>query len=277
MINKSKKDKQFIDEHFREMQKKLLGKKSQAEDHFKRLLTEAGIYFRREKCNYRRNTRWCYYDFYLPYYHLYIELDGESHNSAEQQAIDREKEDAIFRRQRYILRLKNEDVFRMESVEIDGLLDLWARQRFPKRYRGRPPRRRLKYELFLDSQRRDSRENISRVAKFPIDPNQEIWLYDHEIGLYFCFADIFEAKFTVEMGVHEIHELLERTIYFYNPLRRYVFAYTKEECEKRAKRAFIYNPLDDYARLEAKLRENGFVFDEESEMYLVIPKMLVLF
>lgn len=277
MINKSKRDKEFIDEHFRDMQKKLLGKKSQAENHFKRLLTEAGIYFHREKCNYRRNTRWCYYDFYLPYYHLYIELDGESHNSAEQQAIDREKEDAIFRRQRYILRLKNEDVFRMESVEIDGLLDLWARQRFPKRYRGRPPRRRLKYELFLDTQRRDSRENISRVAKFPIDPNQEIWLYDHEIGNYFCFSDIFEAKFTVEMGAYEIYELLERTVYFYNPLRRYVFAYTKEECEKRAKRAFVYNPLDDYARLETKLEEDGFVFDEESGMYIVIPKMLVLF
>lgn len=277
MINKSKRDKEFIDEHFRDMQKKLLGKKSQAENHFKRLLTEAGIYFHREKCNYRRNTRWCYYDFYLPYYHLYIELDGESHNSAEQQAIDREKEDAIFRRQRYILRLKNEDVFRMESVEIDGLLDLWARQRFPKRYRGRPPRRRLKYELFLDTQRRDSRENISRVAKFPIDPNQEIWLYDHEIGNYFCFSDIFEAKFTVEMGAYEIYELLERTVYFYNPLRRYVFAYTKEECEKRAKRTFVYNPLDDYARLETKLKEDGFVFDEESGMYLVIPKMLVLF
>jgi len=259
------------------MQKKLLGKHSKAEDHFKRLLTEAGIYFRREKCNYRRNTRWCYYDFYLPYYHLYIELDGESHDSAEQQAIDREKEDAIFRRQRYILRLKNEDVFRMESVEADGLLTLLAMQRKPKRYSGRPPKRRLKYERFLDKQRADSRRDVLLNADFDIDPNQEIWLYDHAIGNYFCFADIFEAKFTVEMGVYEIHELLERYFYFYNPLRKYVFAYTREECEKRVKRTYIEDPLYTYEHIMDKLNETGSFLDEESDMLIFIPKHLHFF
>ena len=33
----------------------------------------------------------------------------------------------------------------------------------------------------------------------------------------------------------------------------------------------------EIGEFEAKLKEDGFVYDEESEMYLVIPKMLVLF
>lgn len=246
MINKSKRDKQFIDERFICVQNKLLRKDSKAEDHFKRLLTNAGIYFRREKCNYRHNTRWCYFDFYLPYYHLYIELDGASHNSAEQQAIDREKEDAIFRRQRYILRLKNEDVFRMESVEPDGLLTLLAMQRKPKRYSGRPPKRRLKYERFLDKQRRESRRDVLLNADFDIDPNQEIWLYDHAIGNYFCFADIFEAKFTVEMSINKIFDLLEITEYKPGTTRRFVFAYSKQECENRVQSVYCESGGDSY-------------------------------
>ena len=134
----------------------------------------------------------------------------------------------------------------MESVEPDGLLTLLAMQRKPKRYGGRPPKRRLKYEKFLDKQRADSRRDVLLNADFKIDYNQEIWLYDHAIGNYFCFADIFEAKFTVEMSINKIFDLLEITEYKPGTTRRFVFAYSKQECENRVQSVYCENNGDSY-------------------------------
>ena len=76
MIVKNQKYIEFVKKNVNQIQHKLLTKHSDAETHFESLLIKSGIYFRREKCNYRINTRWSFFDFYLPYYHLYIEIDG---------------------------------------------------------------------------------------------------------------------------------------------------------------------------------------------------------
>ena len=82
----------YVRHNMQIVKNKLLNKYSKAESHFVELLNKANIYYFREKCNYRFGTRWCYYDFYIPFYRIYVEIDGKSHNSEEQKKIDKETE-----------------------------------------------------------------------------------------------------------------------------------------------------------------------------------------
>lgn len=70
-----------------------------------------------------------------------------------------------------------------------------------------------------------------RDANFTIDRFQEIWLYDNVIGNYFRFKNICVAKFSTEMSVNDIQELCERKEYKKSSSRRFVFAYSLQECE----------------------------------------------
>ena len=69
----------FIRKNFMPVKNKLLNKHSEAEEHFKKLLDDFGEYYVREKAWFKRNTEWSYYDFYIPYYRVYIEIDGNEH------------------------------------------------------------------------------------------------------------------------------------------------------------------------------------------------------
>lgn len=238
MIVKNRRQQKHVQRESEKYRQMLLGKHSKAESHFKKLLIDSGLYFRREKCNYKVGTRWCYYDFYLPYYQLYVELDGSSHDSKEQKQIDLEKDEIIFRKNKHILRIRNEDVLKMESVEIDGLLGMLSRQKAKDGKRCCAQQIRLKYEIELDYKRRESRCDVIRNAKRHIDFDQEVWAYDHTIGSFFCFADIFEAKFNLERSTNELLKLLDNVNYTYNSMRTLVLAYTYEECVARVQDAF---------------------------------------
>ena len=124
MIVKTQRNMDYVRHSFIPVKNKLLNKYSPTETHFEKLLLEAHIYFRREKCNFRFNTRWSYFDYYLPYYKIYIELDGLSHDTDEQKKIDKEKLDIIRRRQAYLLRLKNADVLQMQSISIEQIKEM---------------------------------------------------------------------------------------------------------------------------------------------------------
>ena len=87
----TKNQMDYVKHNFIPIKNKLLNKYSPAETHFEQLLLDAHIYFRREKCNFKYDTRWSYFDYYLPYYKIYIEIDGASHNTEEQKKIDKEK------------------------------------------------------------------------------------------------------------------------------------------------------------------------------------------
>lgn len=86
---------------------KLLGKDSKAESKFEQMLIDANVYFTREKGNYKIGTRWCYYDFFVPYWRLYFELDGFSHDNPGQKKIDMEKDRMVRNKQRFICRISN--------------------------------------------------------------------------------------------------------------------------------------------------------------------------
>lgn len=238
MIVKNKQDIGFVKKNFNQVQHKLLNKISLAETHFESLLINAGLYFRREKGNYRINTRWSFFDFYLPYYHLYIEIDGENHNTEEQIAIDKEKDQIIRNKQRRILRLTNAFVLSLKSIDIETLLELQFQQQASKRKKGGAINSRNKYFSLLSSQMERGINDMKKAANFDINENQEIWLYDHQIGNYFRFNNIFDAKFSTDLSINDIHELCETKEYKKSSSRRFVFAYTKGDCELRVLQTF---------------------------------------
>lgn len=238
MIVQTKKDMEYVKHNFTPIRNKLLNKNSAAESHFENLLVKSGLYFRREKGNYRYNTRWSYFDFYLPYYNLYIEIDGESHNSDEQKKIDKEKEKIVNRRQKYIVRLKNEDVLKLDSINIDFLLEQCFIQSAAKRKKHGKEHSRNRYNIVMQRKREQGCMDMMRDANFDIDKSQEVWLYDNAIGTYFMFPNIMEAKFSVEMSINEIHDLCETQEYKRSASRRFVFAYTLSDCELRVMQTY---------------------------------------
>ena len=76
----NKKNIGYVRHSFTPVKNKLLNKNSKTESKFEQMLIDANIYFTREKGNYKIGTRWCYYDFFVPYWRMYFELDGSSHN-----------------------------------------------------------------------------------------------------------------------------------------------------------------------------------------------------
>lgn len=229
---------EYVRHNFTPIRNKLLNKYSVAETHFESLLIKSGLYFRREKGNYRYKTRWSYFDFYIPYYNLYIEIDGDSHNTDEQRRIDAEKEKIICRKHKFITRLSNNEVLEMKSVDIDFLLERCFEQSANRRKKKGKEHRRNRYNAVMKEKRERGRKDMMRDANFEIDKEQEIWLYDNIIGEYFRFDNIFDAKFSIEMSVNHIHNLCEIKEYKRNTRRRFVFAYTKKDCELRVMQTY---------------------------------------
>lgn len=238
MIVKSKKDMEYVRHSFTPVRNKLLNKNSKAEKHFESLLIKSGLYFRREKCNFRHGTRWSYYDFYIPFYNLYIEIDGSSHNTTEQKLIDTQKEKIVKNKVKFLVRLTNEEVLSMDSVDIEFLLRRCFEQSARKRKRHGWVYSKNRYVNVMQRKRQHGYDDIKETANFDIDESQEVWLYDNEIGNYFCFPNIIQAKFSVEMSVNEIHDLCEMKEYRKCTSRRYVFAYTLNDCEIRVMQVY---------------------------------------
>lgn len=149
MIVDSKSKTKFVQKNFMSIKTKLLNKKSDAETHFKELLTKANIYFVREKCNYKKNTRWCYYDFYIPILEVYIEIDGMSHNSDEQKKIDKEKHKLVKNKQKFLVRFTNEEVLNMDGITIEDIIDKLSIQLKTRKH----PRRDYKSKYFKNLNR----------------------------------------------------------------------------------------------------------------------------
>lgn len=238
MIVKTKRDMDFVKHNFTPIRNKLLNKHSDDETHFEKLLIKSGLYFRREKCNFKYKTRWSYFDFYIPYYNLFVEIDGDSHNNDEQKIIDKEKEEIIKRKQKFLVRLTNKEVLSLNCIDIDYLLEQCFIQSARERKKHGKEHSRNKYYSVMGRKREDGRYDIYHSANFEIDENQEIWLYDNVIGEYFRFKNIIEAKFSVEMSINDIHDLCETKQYKRSINRRFVFAYTLCDCEIRVSQSY---------------------------------------
>lgn len=190
----------------------------------------------REKGNYKYNTRWCYYDFFLPYYRIYIEVDGESHNNDKQKAIDKEKMQIIKNKQRFLVRLTNDEVLAMNNFSIDEIIDKLAVQLKTRRH----PNRDYKGRYFKNLGRnyQQSIVDMKKSAKFDIDETKAVYLYDHHIGNYFCFNNIYEAKLNTQLSINDIFNLLNDFEYKRCSYRRYVFGWTLDECKNNVAKVY---------------------------------------
>ena len=99
--------------------RQLINKNSAAESHFEKLLNDAHIYHEREKCFYDCKGEWCYIDFYIPLYHLAIEIDGKEHRTSKQTFRDKNKENFL-RGNRNVatVRITNEQCLAMQYINL---------------------------------------------------------------------------------------------------------------------------------------------------------------
>lgn len=232
MIVKTQRNMDYVRHNFIPVKNKLLNKYSPTETHFEKLLLDAHIYFRREKCNFKFNTRWSYFDYYLPYYKIYIELDGPSHDTEEQKKIDNEKLDIIRRRQAYLLRLKNADVLQMQSISIEQIKEmLFCYLGKTSRSHGKSHYEK-RYNEVMGREYNEARRQMSEAIVSGIDTSSPVWLYQKDMDSIFVFDDIFEAKICTKLQVNKIAELLKaEPTHCVN--RKYVFASSENECKAR--------------------------------------------
>ena len=216
----------FVRKNFKNMKNKLLHKHSPAEEHFENLLIKANLFYVREKCNFKYDTRWCYYDFFIPFYRLYIEIDGDSHKGESQKKIDAQKDKIIKNKQRFIVRLTNEEVLSMNSFEIDDILERLFVQ-IKKNGVNNP---KGKYYENLEFNHSQSLFDMSKNAKFDIDREQKVYMYDHSTGNTYEFDNIMVAKLHTHMTINEIYDMLTDKEYTYHSSRRYAFGWTIVEC-----------------------------------------------
>lgn len=240
MINDSKSTEKFIKKNTNQLRLKLQNKKSEAETKFAKLLTKANVYFMREKTNYKFGTRWCFFDFWLPKLRIYVEIDGAEHNTAEQQQIDREKEKIIHDKQMYVARFTNEEVFQMNEISEDFIIDRMVQCAMKRKKKHRNfDVIREKYLSQVKEVQDGVRQNVARVKWNRIDMDKKVYLYNNFIGEYFVFDNIVELKVTLGKG-HTIEDflyMLEECDYNRVGNRRYVLAYTRSECENRVMNA----------------------------------------
>lgn len=241
MKNINAQTRHFIKCNFNQVQNKLLTKYSPAESKFVELLRNAGIYFKRERGRFRRGQEWCYYDFFLPYYRIYIEIDGIEHSNEKVKQRDKLKEKYISNNQSYVARFSNEEVLGMDNLTLDMIVErvaIWLSLK-------RKPKNRSHFEKFikmywkgLETHLKQS-ENDIRKGDTPIDDKQKIYLYDHHIGDYFEFENIIEAKQTIkDFNMPILYDLVYTFDYKPSPQRRYVFGRTLEECEQRVAQVY---------------------------------------
>lgn len=236
MIVDNREKIDYVRHNFTPIKNKLLNKRSKAESHFQKLLIDSGLYFVREKCNFKYNTRWCYYDFYLPFYRLYIEIDGESHNNETQKAIDMDKERLVKNKHKFIIRYTNEEVLVMDSICLDDLISKVALTLKTKRHPNRDYK--SKYLQRLEHNFKQSREDMLSDAKYEIDESREVFMYDNFSGNYFKFENVLYAKLNIQLSINEILNLLYDFEYKKSSNRRFVFGWTLEECEMNVAKVY---------------------------------------
>lgn len=233
MIVDSNEKMKFVRCNFKDIQTKLWNKNSKAENHFRNLLNESKIPHFREKGNYKFNTRWCYYDFYIPYLRLYVEIDGKEHKLRDNQIIDEDKERIINRKKRFILRLENDFVLSETIMNYKSLIDLLVDSN-PEEYRDKFKR---KYFNNLYDNYNQSIASMKKMANFKIDENQEIFFYDNKTGQYYKCKNIFNAKMITELPINHINKLINSENKR-NLLTRLVFGFSMDECKMNVKKTY---------------------------------------
>lgn len=234
MIVKTANDMSYVRHNFTPVKNKLLNKFSNAEDHFENLLKQTNIYFVREKGNFRYETRWCYYDFYIPFFRLYIEIDGKSHESTEQKKIDKEKHEIIDWKKRFLVRLTNEEVLGLGEISLGYLI-----KRLCEQYSANNPNF---FGFTVNEYLENLKSNIHKGTidmledtGLDVDLNKNVFMFTKSTGRIYRFQNECIAKMNLTIRLNAIRKLLVDTEYKKSSIRKYVLSYTEEDCIKRVK------------------------------------------
>ena len=273
MIVDSKKTMEYITHRFTPVRNKLLNKLSNAEAHFENLLREAGIYYVREKTNFKMDTRWCYYDFFLPFYRLYIELDGKSHDGKEQKAIDREKEKLVRNRQRFIIRIPNEKVMSLDKISIEDLILMLCEQNTKRSIRLKRSKQIKKMRVFtpikyftnVEENYLSSIHDSMRDTELDLPMEEEIYMFSKNTGLVHRFQNLFVLRMNLQRRITYIIEEARSGIEGQMRNKVYIFGKTQQECIERVKTVLSidieFNHNLDYTCSLERLRK--FCHDEK--------------
>jgi hypothetical protein len=230
----------FIRHNFQPVQNKLLNKKSDAETHFENLLIDFGEYYRRERGSFKYGQLWCYYDFYIPYYRIYVEIDGPEHSQREATEKDKEKERYVNNTFHYVVRFTNEEVLAMNKLTEEELIEraaasLCCDNRSGKKFWKSYKRYKKNIEFNRDRTFHDVAYAIGKEWS-----GRKIYMYDHRSGNYFEFDDVIDAKLRLEkISAPEIIRLSTTHEYKHCPAtRRYVFGLSLRECEDNVAKVY---------------------------------------
>ena len=271
MIVKTAQDMAYVKHNFLQVKNKLLNKYSNAEDHFEYLLQQTDIFYIREKGNFQYGTRWCYYDFYIPFYRLYIEIDGKSHNSISQQKIDKEKQGIIDVKKRFLVRLTNDEVLGMSEVSLGYLIKRlceqsktdWLFDRFSVN----------DYLENLTNNICNGIQGMLADTGISVDKNQEVFMYNKMTGKIYRFDNECIAKLNMPFGLTMVRKMLVCTDYTKRTCRKYVLAYSEQECINRVKSSVGVN-LEYSGQIPRSCGLNSLIpimNDNEKERWLGIP------
>lgn len=235
MIVKTANDMSYVRHNFTPVKNKLLNKLSNAEDHFEFMLKQTDMFYVREKGNFQYDTRWCYYDFYIPFYRLYIEIDGSSHNSIEQKKIDKEKHEIIDWKKRFLVRLTNEEVLGLKEISLDYLINRLCEQRnnYESHFFG------FSLNEYLQNLVKNINKGIQDMLEdsgIDVSKDRNVFMYSKYTGRIYRFQNECIAKLNFCYGLRAIRNFIVNTDYSRRSSKRvYVMAYSEEECISRIK------------------------------------------
>ena len=226
--------------NFKSVKTKLLHKNSEAECHFEELLRETPYYYVREKTNFRYNTRWCYYDFFLPFYRIYIEIDGKSHDSKEQKVIDEEKREIVKRKQRFLVRLTNEEVLSMEEFSLAYIIHKLCLQEHEYRKKDHMKKSFLPFDYFKNLHRNviDSIVDSINDTGIELPKKEDIFMYDKRIGKIYWFENMYMLRMCLQVRIKDIISRARASEQEQARNHNYVFGKSQMECIMRVRNIF---------------------------------------
>lgn len=227
--------------------RQLINKNSKAESHFEKLLNDAHIYHEREKCFYDCKGEWCYIDFYIPLYHLAIEIDGKEHRTQKQSFRDKNKEEFLtYNRNIATVRITNEQCLAMKQINLADFV-----------YH---PKVKQSIAVRIKSLFRHEGEHNSVYKKHGIDITRKVYVYNKTNGATYIFKSAYSFHMSLGCNYEQfIHIMTNIADPFSNP--KFIIGYTEKELN-RYKTIFYENN---------GIKPNGFIPVQLSNEVLPAP------
>ena len=197
--------------------RQLINKNSKAESHFEKLLNDAHIYHEREKCFYDCKGEWCYIDFYIPLYHLAIEIDGKEHRTQKQSFRDKNKEEFLtYNRNIATVRITNEQCLAMKQINLADFV-----------YH---PKVKQSISVRIKSLFRHEGEHNTIYEKNGIEYKRKVFVYNKMNGVTYNFKSPYSFHMSLGCNYEQFCAIMANIANpFIHP--KFIIGYTEKELE----------------------------------------------